>query len=865
MGEVYRARDTRLNRDVALKILSAEFAADPERLQRFSREAQTLAALNHPHIAQIYGLEVTGELHALVMELVEGDDLSDRIARGPIAVDEALSIAGQIAEGLEAAHEQGFVHRDLKPANVKIRSDGTAKVLDFGLAKVLEPRAPSNATAIADLPTVAGPTAMTSAGMILGTAPYMSPEQARGKSVDKRTDIWAFGVVLYEMLTGSNPFRGNTVADVVSALISREPDWGALPPNVPGRARWVLKRCLEKDPSLRLRDVGEARVALRTGDTDAELLPGIEPIQAHRPHALTRVVPWVLAALGVAAAAWLWVTPHSVGSPPRKLDLALPGDGTVFTLSPDGQWLAFFLGGQVRLLDLRRQESRNLGPASGSNRFLFWSPDSAFVGYNAADGKLWKVPAAGGAPLVVCNIPESGRLMGATWRADQSIVFAVWRGSLYQVPAAGGEPTRLVEINPAQEVDFHYPVSMPDGRLLVTTHLQPTQPNQTSENTRVDLLDGQRRLTVLGAGFSPVAYVDGRYLLAQRIGVNPGLLAFEFAGDAALRPEDGRLLAADAQTATAAQDGTLLYSMPTGAPSLRELVWVDRAGRVVAQIGGAQPELVAPALSPDGRRIAYSARVDNNRDVWIRDLQNSSDSRLTFDAGDEVQPAWFPGGRRVAYSELRGLGLNRIAVRNSDGSGERQELAAGMAPAVSHDGRFVLYMIDERGNSLLRYSEISPNGTVGASSRVFKNTPEPNVGSPSLSADGRFLVYVERQSSGAVEVFMTQFPTATGRWQISRGGGDAPVWARDAGELIFLGGASSGPRSLMAAAIRLAPAVVVDTPVKLFDIGENLSDDFDVTPDAKRFVMTRRRREAGSQEARWVLVQNWMAELTATR
>jgi eukaryotic-like serine/threonine-protein kinase len=868
MGEVYRARDNRLDREVALKILSAEFAADPDRLQRFGREAQTLAALNHPHIAQIYGLEDTGDGHALVMELVDGEDLAARVARGPMPIDDVVSIAEQLAEALEAAHEQGIVHRDLKPANVKIRSDGTAKVLDFGLAKALEPRARSNATALANSPTMASPASMTSAGMLLGTAAYMSPEQARGKAVDKRADIWAFGVVLYEMLTGRNPFGGDTVTDVLSSVISSEPDWSALPSNVPGRVRWVLKRCLEKNPRLRLRDIGEARVALHAAGTDTDPPTGIIPQSTltHQPTVFARILPWSVAALGIVAAVAVWLLVPTASLPPRKLDLALPTDGTGFALSPDGQRLAFFESGQVRMIDLRRSEPRDLAPApAGARRFIFWSPDSAVVAFNTPDGKLWRVPADGGAPLVVCAIPESGSLIGATWRADQSIVFAVWRGSLYEVPSSGGQPTRLLAIDSAKEIDFHHPLSLPEGRLLLTTHLHPTDANQTVENTRVEILDGQARHTVLGSGFTPVAYVNGRHLLVQRFGVNPGLWAFEFRGTAALRPEDGQVVATGAQSATAAQDGTILYSLPSGAPSTGQLVWVDRGGRVTAQIGSAQPELGQVDLSPDGRRIAYSARVDNNKDVWIRDLQNDIDSRLTFDAGDEVQPAWFPSGRRLAYTELRGVGLNRIASRNSDGSGERRELAAGMEPVVSQDGRFVLFMIDERGSFHVRYSEIAADGTVGPPRRVFNSTPEPSIGYPSLAPDGRFLAYTERLPGGGVEIFMTRFPTGEGRWQVSRGGGDGPVWRKEVDELVFLGGTPGGPRSLMAAPIRLVPEVVIGAPLKLFEIAADLTGEFDVAPDSKQFVMIRRGTRAGSQPVRWVFVQNWLADLARTR
>ena len=294
---------------------------------------------------------------------------------------------------------------------------------------------------------------------------------------------------------------------------------------------------------------------------------------------------------------------------------------------------------------------------------------------------------------------------------------------------------------------------------------------------------------------------------------------------------------------------------------MRELVWVDRGGRVTTQIGSAQPQLATPALSPDGQRIAYSARVDNNRDVWIRDVRNNTDSRLTFDAVEQLLPAWFPTGRRVAYTELRGLGLNRIASRNADGSGEPQELAAGMAPVVSQDGRFVLYIIDERGSDHVRYFEVAADGTGGPPRRVFNSAQEPNVRAPSLAPDGRFLAYTERQPSGGVEIFITHFPSGEGRWQVSRGGGDEPVWATKGGELIFLGGTPGGPRSLMAASIRLAPEVVIGAPQKLFEISADLTGEFDVAPDSKRFVMIRERRQAGSKAARWVLVQNWVADL----
>jgi serine/threonine-protein kinase len=795
MGEVYRAHDPALNRDVALKILPEAFAVDPDRLARFTREAQVLASLNHPHIAHVYGLErrdgPDGRLVSLiVMELVEGDDLSRRLAQGAMPLDEVVPIARQIAEALEAAHDQGVIHRDLKPANVKVRADGTVKVLDFGLAKALDP---SGVVDPMNSPTLTTPAMMTRAGIILGTASYMAPEQARGKAVDKRADIWAFGCVLFEMLTGRPLFGGETVTETLASVLRDAPQLDALPPNTPPHVRRLLARCLERDPRQRLRDVGEARIALSGATTDSGSPPAV--VVTHRS-AAARVLPWTIAAIAVIGAIAAWVMRQPANPPPlRKLELSIGGSGVAGpAISPDGKRIAFLADGHLRVRDLDQLGSRDIGaPPPIDRNFVFWSADSAFLGYATADGKLWKIPATGGAPVLLCAIPETGRLIGAGWRPDGSIVLAAWQGSLYQVASTGGKPALFAAIDPAKELDFHFPVIAPDGRILVSTHLQSSDKDRITEGYRVEILDGRQRQTVLEAArLQVIAYLDAGYLLIWRFDQNPGLWALRFSGRLPLRIDDAFVVAPGAILATAARDGTLLYSLASDAPQTRELVWVDRAGHVVGPIGAPQLELFAPSLSPDGQRVAFSARVGDNVDVWVRDIGSNAQSRLTFGPTDDSAPAWFPSGQRLVYTEVGATTSNRIVVSNADGSGGRRELMRGLSPAISHDGRHIVYLVEERGALRLRYAALDAGGTAGPEQRLFKSDPEPNVVPPArVSPDGSFVAYTERQPSGDLDVFVTRFPSGEGRWQISTGGGRTTQWVRDANELMFVSGPSA--------------------------------------------------------------------------
>jgi Tol biopolymer transport system component len=877
MGEVYRARDTRLNRDVAIKVLRGDTAIDQERLQRFVREAQSLAALNDPHIAQIYGLEgdpSTGSGQALVMELVEGEDLSARLGRGAILVDDAIAIARQIAEALESAHDVGIVHRDLKPANVKVRGDGTVKVLDFGLAKALDKSGGSGRSGgsggsgggdFLDSPTITTPAEMTAAGVILGTAAYMSPEQARGKQVDKRADIWAFGVVLYEMLTGHHAFPGETVTDVLAAVVTRAPDFGALPASTPARVQELLTRCLEKDPRQRLRDIGEARIALGVPHAHTQTLP---PAAAPRT-TMQRLLPWAFAAVAVMAAVAVWLFKPAPSAPLRKIELALPHDGTFFAMSPDGRGVAYFASGHIWVRDLASIEPRKLTAASLSPRTaLFWSPDSTTVGYNTADNKLRVVPAGGGASLEVCTIPDTGQLMGASWGRNGSIVFAVWRGSLYQVPASGGAPQALITVDRTKEVDFHYPVELPDGRVLVSTH--PVQATTAASSYPMEVLDGSRRETILAESpFHPVGYVDAGYLLTLRFDVNQGVWAIPYSGRGPLRAEGAFLVAAGADRATADRSGTLLYALPQGGPQLRELVWVDREGRTTGQIGAAG-DLTGPAISPDETRVAFGARVGGALDIWVRDIQSGSDTRVSFTADDEERPTWFTDSRRVVYRVVptsSKFGTTLVA-RALDGASDHTELVAnGIYGRFSRDGRYLAFTIDDNGRSRLRYATVGANGEVAAPSVLFKSN-EPDAQGPTFSPDGRLLAYVERQPSGNMEVFVTRFPSGDGRLQISAGGGRAALWSAT-GELFYLAGSSDSPKQMMSVRLERGDALRASAPVRLFDLRDELdanyaSVNFDVTKDSRRFLMVR--RSAGGEPAmRSILVQNWMTEFQRPR
>ncbi|HSB35463.1 MAG TPA: protein kinase, partial [Thermoanaerobaculia bacterium] len=693
MGEVYRARDTRLSREVAIKVLPEAVARDSERLARFRREAQVLASLNHPHIAVIYGVEEAGGVEALVLELVEGETLAERIARGRVPPDEALEIARQIATALEAAHERGIVHRDLKPSNVKLDRGGRVKVLDFGLAKALSSDASS--PDVTSSPTLTA--AATQAGVVIGTAAYMSPEQARGKAVDKRSDIWAFGAVLYEMLTGRRAFQGETVSDTLAAVLTKEPDWSALPPGIPAAVARVLRRCLDRDAKTRIHDIADARLEL-----DEPPLPPAGPVPIPYPTSGTpfwAVLAGLVLALAAGAGWWRALRPRPA-APPRVTGfaVALPegeripfDDSPVLDLSRDGTRLVFIgdRGGHRRLY-VRSRDRIEPKPVPGSEGAYspFLSPDAQWIGF-FADGKLKKIPAAGGVAMALADAPNN---RGGVWLEDDTIVFAPqFTSGLNRVAARGGKTEVLTTPNAAAgERSHRWPTYLPGGgAVLFTIGLLKGPGNY--DDARIAVWEpGARKPRVLFEGGSMARFAPPDHLVFWRAGT---VLAAPF--DSKRRSVGGEPVALEEKTsgdpssgvayAAVAADGTLAYVPGTESLSERRLILTDRTGK--ARPVPAPPRSYHyPRFSPDGKRIAVTIGPGhgNADDVWICDLATGALARLTFgDGNGNYSPVWSPDGRRVAYGSDRAH--QGVYLKNADGSGEEEPLQPDARPELPQD------------------------------------------------------------------------------------------------------------------------------------------------------------------------------------
>ncbi|HXI02716.1 MAG TPA: protein kinase, partial [Candidatus Saccharimonadales bacterium] len=697
MGEVYRATDTKLGRDVAIKVLPAEVAADPERLARFDREARLLASLNHPNVAQVYGFESAAlpdgsSVHFLAMELVEGEDLAERLQRGPIPPEESLEIAAQIGAGLEEAHGKGIVHRDLKPANVKVTADGKVKVLDFGLAKAWsggDDRISGSAPALSQSPTLAAPG--TAAGLILGTAAYMSPEQARGKPVDKRADVWAFGVVLYEMLTGRSLFSGETVSDVLAAVLTREPDWTRLPPGVPGRVRRLLRRCLERDPRKRLRDIGD--VLLELGDDAADDAAVSGGAGTRTPGHLWLLLPWAVALVAVVVAAALALTRGSGHGtlPLRKLTI-LPisdrEDETSGKLSPDGRRVAYLSGSSLEVRDLDQTIPRRVADVSGfSWGTRFWSPDSRWLAFES-DDKLWKAPMDGSAPIQICEIPSERRSIAGAWGRGDRIFLAQWRGGILEVSASGGTLRELMKA-PEDLVDYHRLSLLPDGEtLLGSAHL-------AGGSSRVDVIrDGKilRKIRLSDAETSSVSYAPSGHLV---FGINDrGIWAVPFSLDRLDKQGEPFLIDPEGSYPSVAMDGSLVYTRNTSNDPGR-LVRVGMSGKVSGTIGEPGERLEYPLVSPTGSLLAYTMDEKDSANVWTIDLESGATRRLTRMKGSERACSWSSDGKQLLVARAmpgnwsspdNGLYLVRLGEE-----GEPDRVADGRTGQLLPGGAGVLY------------------------------------------------------------------------------------------------------------------------------------------------------------------------------
>ena len=890
MGQVLRARDTTLDRDVAIKILPDAFAHDADRLARFQREAKTLAALNHPNIAAIYGLEDSGGIKALVMELVEGEDLSQRIERGAIPIDEALPIATQIAEALEAAHEQGIIHRDLKPANIKVRPDGTVKVLDFGLAKAMEPPAGSSPS-MSMSPTITTPAMMTGVGMILGTAAYMSPEQAKGRTVDRRADVWAFGAVLYEMFTGARAFPGDDVSEVLASVLAREPDWARLPATLSPALATYIRRCLHKDPRQRIGDVQNIRLALegafedggagsagagpaaRPGDRQRAGEAGHDARRARRRVVLASAVALLAGAAVAGGAIWFATRPpaprvtRTTITPAAAAALTINGADRDLAIAPDGSRVVYVGANGTQLFVRALNTLEPVAIFTGFPRGPFVSPDGQWIGFMDGTTSLKKVAMTGGPAVTLATL--DGTTRGATWAPDGTMIFATFTTGtgLQRVSAAGGTPEVLTTPDRAQgEADHVWPELLPGGRAVLFTITAVTGGLDAAQVAVLDLETGAR--TVLVRGGSHAHYVSSGHLVYAAAGT---LRAVAFDVDRLETsgtpvPVVPEVVTTDAGgvDAVVAADGTLAYvSGGVGLRGLqRTLVWVNRQGQETA-IAAPPRSYVYPRIAPDGASVVLWSQ-DQESDIWRWDVARTTLTRLTFDGAIDSHPAWTPDGRRLVFSSER-TGTRNLYWQAADGTGAVERLTDSPNPqsgaAVSPDGTRVIFYetAPKTGADVM---QLQLDGTRRVTPLVQTPFTEWN---GILSPDGRWLAY-EANDSGRFEVYVRPFPDVnSGLWQVSTGGGTRPLWARNGQELLYV----SPTRAIMRVGVERAQSWAATTPTLLIKEGYltvpggNPGRSYDISPDGQRFLLLKAGDGSGQTAAptSLIVVQHFDEEL----
>jgi serine/threonine protein kinase len=864
MGEVYRARDSKLNRDVALKILPAIFTGDAERMARFRREAQVLALMNHPNIGSIYGLEEANNLLVFVLELVEGPTLADRITEGAVPLEEALAIAGQIADAMAYAHEKGVTHRDLKPANIKITPEGNVKVLDFGVAKVLQ----AHENSVSDSsysPTFAPPTTLS--GMIPGTPAYMSPEQAKGKPVDRRADIWAFGVVLYELLTGGHLFQRDTVSHTLAAVLKEEPDWS----RIPAKVLPLLRHCLEKDPKRRLRDIGDMYLLLETAS-----IPG----RTRRPWLAWGAVAVFLMAL--AALSFIHFRERPSVSATVQFQISPPGSmpqGQTFAVSPDGRHLAFAATGsdgvaRLWIRDLDSLEIRFLSDSYPAfvayHRVVppfFWSPDSRFIGFQSG-GNLAKIESSGGPAQTLCNV--QGTVVGGSWNRDGVIVFADSTRGLMQVSAAGGVASPLTTIDPSRQEHVHVlPAFLPDGRHFL--YLRASSPPENtgvylgSLNIKPEKQDSTRLLATTSgpvyvpssdSGFGRLLFLRRGALMEQRFDSD----RLELSGEAVqVAAQVGSFL--DYGLFSASSNGVLVYRSAVG--ENYQLTWLDRQGiriGTVTEPGGYN----SMALSPDGRQVATSRTDPENTphwDVWLLDVERNTSTRLTYEQVRATFPVWSADGSSVIFGSPHGNEVD-LYLKLASGAGDERILLKSTggdkyATNSSRDGRFLLYTVENPETK----RDIWVLPLQGDRKPIPFLRTEFNESSGQFAPDGHWVAYTSDES-GREEIYVREFSPgsahgswdAAGKWLISNSGGTNPRWRGDGKELFYVG--SDG--KLMSVDISAKPIFKAGAPRPLFQLPPGFIGG-DVTADGRRFLIGV--PVAQNASVPFTVVLNWQTTL----